>query len=128
MLAIGGQIGAGVGNLATRSVVNEFEMRNMVAVGLGTGIACAFGAPIGAVIFALEKGFHFTMRLMRRLFVASMLTCFCFSFVLTAVDGLHPSHPKLSPLHTRESSSTSHVLQMVNLARFLLNRCATLGS
>lgn len=88
MLAIGGQIGAGVGSLATKSVVNEFEMRNMVAVGLGTGIACAFGAPIGAVIFALEKGFHFTMRLMRRLFVASMLTCFCFSFVLTAVDGL----------------------------------------
>ena len=82
-------------------------MRNMVAVGLGTGIACAFGAPIGAVIFALEKGFHFTMRLMRRLFVASMLTCFCFSFVLTAVDGLHTFFFPSTHAHTPRSPVSS---------------------
>ena len=102
-------------------------MRNMVAVGLGTGIACAFGAPIGAVIFALEKGFHFTMRLMRRLFVASMLTCFCFSFVLTAVDGLHILFFPFPNTRTH-IQVTCVPLQMVILVRFRLSRCATLAS
>ena len=40
MLAIGGQIGAGVGHLGPKSAVTEFELRNMVAIGLGCGIAC----------------------------------------------------------------------------------------
>ena len=88
MLAIGGQVGAGIGSVARHSVKTDSEMRNMVAIGLGSAIACAFGAPVGAVIFALEKGFHFTMTLMRRLFVASMLSCFALSFLLTAADGL----------------------------------------
>ena len=84
MLAIGGQVGAGIGSIAHMSVKTESEMRNMVAIGLGSAIACAFGAPVGAVIFALEKGFHFTMTLMRRLFVASMLSCFALSFLISA--------------------------------------------
>ena len=88
MLAIGGQTGAGIASLFHVGVTTESEMRNMIAIGLGSAIACAFGAPVGAVIFALEKGFHFTMTLMRRLFVASMLSCFLLSFFITAADRL----------------------------------------
>ncbi len=87
MLAVGGQSGAGIGSIAHTGVQTEAEMRNMIAIGLGAAIACAFGAPVGAVIFALEKGFHFTMTLMRRLFVASMLSCFLLSFLITVTDG-----------------------------------------
>ncbi|KAH3756729.1 chloride channel, voltage-sensitive 7 [Pelomyxa schiedti] len=83
MLAIGSQIGHAVAKICK---YDEYDMRDMVCTGLGAGIACAFGAPAGAVLFTLEKGSHFTGGLMQRLLFCTMLACFCLSFLITGVD------------------------------------------
>ncbi|KAH3745536.1 voltage gated chloride channel protein [Pelomyxa schiedti] len=83
MLAIGSQIGHAVGKVFK---YDEYDTRDLVSTGLGAGIACAFGAPAGAVLFTLEKGSHFTGGLMQKLLFCTMLACFGLSFMITGVD------------------------------------------
>lgn len=82
-LAIGAQCGAAVARIGG---LDETESRNFVSCGLGAGIAAAFGAPAGAVLFALEESFHFSMGFLRRLLFTSMLTTFTLSLLITGFD------------------------------------------
>eukprot|EP00727_Mastigamoeba_balamuthi_P007077 m51a1_g2990 hypothetical protein (720) ;mRNA; f:745085-747531 len=84
MMVAGAQVGSAVARLNRH--LSDSETRNFVSIGLGSGIACAFGAPAGAVLFTLEKGFHFSNGLLRRLFVASMLSAFLLSVLVTGID------------------------------------------
>jgi len=84
MLSIGSQIGNAFAKLGR---FDEYDTRDLVATGLGAGVAAAFGAPAGAVLFTLEKASHFTAGLMTRLLFCCMLTCFVLSFLITGIDG-----------------------------------------
>jgi len=111
MLAIGAQCGGAVARLGN---FEESESRNFVSCGLGAGIACAFGAPAGAVLFTLEKGFHFSLGFLRRLLFTSMASTFVLSLLLTGFDEWQWGEIGLDSLcHFGQFSSRIYALKQV---------------
>ena len=87
MIHVGSCIGAGVsqGNLfgfdssfiKQQDFRNDKEKRDFVACGAAAGVAAAFGAPIGGVLFSLEEGTSFwSTKLTWRCFFCTMTTVF----------------------------------------------------
>ncbi|CAL8101223.1 unnamed protein product [Calicophoron daubneyi] len=97
MIHIGSAIAAGISQgrltyfkISTRALRffrNDQQKRDFVSAGAAAGVAAAFGAPVGGLLFALEEGASFVyQRLTWTILFASMISMFVLAFFKTLMD------------------------------------------
>lgn len=99
MIHAGAVVAAGVSQGKSTTFVKDFkvfkyfrddhEKRDFVLGGAAAGVAAAFGAPIGGVLFSLEEAASFwNQNLIWRTLIASTISSFTLNLVLSAYHGL----------------------------------------
>ncbi|XP_066296030.1 H(+)/Cl(-) exchange transporter 6-like isoform X2 [Branchiostoma lanceolatum] len=95
MIHSGAVIGAGVPQRIWRKLgLQQRDKRDFASSGAAAGVAAAFGAPIGGVLFSLEEGSSFWNQMLTwRTFLCSMTAAFTLNFFLsgTRIEGENPS-------------------------------------
>jgi chloride channel 7 len=70
-----------------RAFRDDKEKRDFIACGAASGVAAAFGAPIGGVLFAIEEGAsHWYRGLVWRIFFTSVTTAYVLDIFMSAVN------------------------------------------
>ena len=98
MIHCGAVIAAGISQGKSSSLKRDFrifhefrqdhEKRDFVSAGAAAGVAAAFGAPVGGVLFSLEEGASFwNQALTWRIFFCSTVSAFTLSFCLSIYRG-----------------------------------------
>ncbi|KAL3859959.1 hypothetical protein ACJMK2_010137, partial [Sinanodonta woodiana] len=99
MAHAGGIIGAGLGKGRLRlcrnkqlslydSFRNDHEIRDFVAAGTASGVAAAFGAPVGGTLFSVEEAASFWSQEMTwRIFFSAMVGSFFTNYLLSSFHG-----------------------------------------
>ncbi|CAE8601019.1 unnamed protein product [Polarella glacialis] len=71
-----------------RPISIDREQRDLVAAGAAAGVAAAFGAPVGGVLFAIEEGAsHMSVDIMLKTFVCSAVSALVVHFFTGGFDG-----------------------------------------
>ncbi|XP_073982659.1 chloride channel protein 7 [Rhodnius prolixus] len=100
MIHAGAVVAAGISQGKSTSLNKDFgilryfredhEKRDFVCGGAAAGVAAAFGAPVGGVLFSLEEGSSFwNQSLTWRIFFASSVCTFTLNIILSTYHG-HP--------------------------------------
>ncbi|XP_022706969.1 H(+)/Cl(-) exchange transporter 7-like isoform X3 [Varroa jacobsoni] len=98
MVHCGAVIAAGISQGKSSTLKRDFkifhefrqdhEKRDFVSAGAAAGVAAAFGAPVGGVLFALEEGASFwNQALTWKIFFCSTVSAFTLSFCLSLYHG-----------------------------------------
>ena len=98
MIHMGAMVGGGISqprsktlNLSMpwfRKFHTDRDRRDFIAMGAAAGVASAFGAPLGGVLFAIEEASSFWSQMLTwRTFFACMAATFITNFLLSGVQG-----------------------------------------
>ncbi|EEB16605.1 Chloride channel protein, putative [Pediculus humanus corporis] len=98
MIHSGSIVGAGISQGKSTTFSKDFgvfgffredcEKRDFVSAGAAAGVAAAFGAPIGGVLFAVEEGISFWHQsLIGRILFCSLISTFTLNIILSAYHG-----------------------------------------
>lgn len=91
MIHSGAIVGAKMANANAGPLVGPYrqnrEARDLTAAGAAAGVAAAFGAPIGGVLFAVEEGAsHMNPTILVRCFVCASVSAFTVRFFLGPIN------------------------------------------
>eukprot|EP00092_Neocalanus_flemingeri_P010722 GFUD01011549.1.p1 GENE.GFUD01011549.1~~GFUD01011549.1.p1 ORF type:complete len:864 (-),score=141.42 GFUD01011549.1:346-2937(-) len=98
MIHLGSMVGAGVSQFQSKTLGiklpfferfrNSEDRRNFISAGAAAGIASAFGAPVGGLLFAMEEVSSFwNMKLSWQVFFCSMVSAFTTDLFNSAFQG-----------------------------------------